>query len=1394
MGSASFKAKCLAVAGQLLVVATGATTGVSLGVARVLTSPIVAHGFTAPSAVTEINSNNVTSGLQFGGRIQNFGVDQVNPLNVYAATELGGIYRSTDGGNNWSHVDAIGLTASSDVKVAPTDSNLIVAVGFYDGHTAAGGGGDIWVSHDAGATWSKAARPDTCTSEPASNAVAIAPGTPGSILVAVADNCGLVTSSDSGVHWTGNDPSGGSNSNTTDVKARIISGQVQLDVCGEGGFFRSNNAGGTWTAPDTSASRPINRPATFPPCYTAVAPNDDNTVFLSSWIQDPTGQFCNSQILENDAAGASGSWTNLNGPFDSNCRASQVIAHPAFAGGTATQFELFWGTNSRFTHQTCDTLNTPRCGTGGAFSVYDNSIGAVHNAPDAHDLAFQPVPANACPFLHGGDGGVFRTTDGCNSSPAFTISSAGLHALQATQMAGTVFAGHTDLYMGLQDNGLWYTNNTGASWTQQGPDVYATYADHDGSGTTKLLWRSCFGCSDNLSDPGGTGTVGFSDPPGFQVPNNFHATQFGTRSYAFITPDSSTVPPNPAPTWTTWVTTDAGGTWTQMGPKIAATTPPFDIKATGPAAAPTFYLRLKVAGTPQLFRLQGPMDSTAVYTALTNGITSAGTFGVNPANPLNLYASDFLAGRMVRTTDGGASWTADNAITSLVTNSNALRFFDGFFGQQVTALDFDGNSNTILVGTAVNGTFASVDQGANWITVRGSQAVSRPTNFFFDQNNNVAFAGSAGRGMWKIQLPSADLAITKTAPSPATAGQHLTYTIGVTNNGPDAASKVVVTDNLPGSETFLSSTGGCVESPLGSGKLRCPQADMANGTSVSFTIEVLVHSNATVGGGPTSISNTATVTSGEAVDPNPANNSATSVVVVNDLADIVVSKICDATVPAGQTAHCTVFVDNTGPSDARSVTLTDKSTSSGTFSVTADTPSQGTCTPPASTFTCALGTIPAGSVSTPGRATVQISYTANDAQTINDLASAVSATPDPDTTNNSASSNIAYTAVADLAITTLTSSPNPVNAGTNLTYNSTVKNNGPSQAVHVVFRQTIPAGTTVVSVTSNPAGTPCQAGVPGDPTSPATCGFDVMASGSTRSITVVVNVNPQTTGTLHSDANVSSDSFDPNNSNNFAHNDTNVSVLGDITLGMTESPNPVVSGRSMTFTATITNSGPSTARGISLTETLPLGTSLAGTSISNGSSGTCALVVGDPHTLQCQLNDLDPGASASVYTTVNVASSVPEGTVLTMTGTATTSSNDPTPDTASASATAHAVADLAITYTGPSIYKPSTTVAYLIGVSNGGPSDAVSVTVTENLPPATIGHYVSDNSGGLCTLSGSTLTCALGTIVAGGSRSIQVNFFIQGNAKLVTSTASVSSPTSDPNTANNSASWSMSSK
>ena len=51
---------------------------------------------------------------------------------------------------------------------------------------------------------------------------------------------------------------------------------------------------------------------------------------------------------------------------------------------------------------------------------------------------------------------------------------------------------------------------------------------------------------------------------------------------------------------------------------------------------------------------------------------------------------------------------------------------------------------------------------------------------------------------FRVCVGEADLEITKSdSPDPVTTGSDLTYTITVTNNGPDAATSVTVTDTLP---------------------------------------------------------------------------------------------------------------------------------------------------------------------------------------------------------------------------------------------------------------------------------------------------------------------------------------------------------------------------------------------------------------------------------------------------------------------------------------------------------------------------------------------------------------------------------------------------------------------
>jgi uncharacterized repeat protein (TIGR01451 family) len=111
----------------------------------------------------------------------------------------------------------------------------------------------------------------------------------------------------------------------------------------------------------------------------------------------------------------------------------------------------------------------------------------------------------------------------------------------------------------------------------------------------------------------------------------------------------------------------------------------------------------------------------------------------------------------------------------------------------------------------------------------------------------------------------ADLALIKAGPpGRVPTGSNMTYTLTVPNNGPNPASGVTVTDQLPSSVTFVSATpsqGSCSES---GGVVTCNLGTMGNGATA--TVDIVVQP--TVAG---TVTNTASVTS-STEDPNEANN------------------------------------------------------------------------------------------------------------------------------------------------------------------------------------------------------------------------------------------------------------------------------------------------------------------------------------------------------------------------------------------------------------------------------------------------------------------------------------------------------------------------------------------
>jgi uncharacterized repeat protein (TIGR01451 family) len=132
-------------------------------------------------------------------------------------------------------------------------------------------------------------------------------------------------------------------------------------------------------------------------------------------------------------------------------------------------------------------------------------------------------------------------------------------------------------------------------------------------------------------------------------------------------------------------------------------------------------------------------------------------------------------------------------------------------------------------------------------------------------------------GAFEVVPPAgADLSITKSGvPNPVVSGDRLTYTLTVTNHGPQDATGVTVTDPLPGNVHFdsvASNRGSCTRSttkpaPKG-GTVSCNLGDLANGSTASITIVVTTTTSGV-------LTNTATV-AGNETDPDPLNNSGTA--------------------------------------------------------------------------------------------------------------------------------------------------------------------------------------------------------------------------------------------------------------------------------------------------------------------------------------------------------------------------------------------------------------------------------------------------------------------------------------------------------------------------------------
>src|SRR5262249_46459057 len=120
---------------------------------------------------------------------------------------------------------------------------------------------------------------------------------------------------------------------------------------------------------------------------------------------------------------------------------------------------------------------------------------------------------------------------------------------------------------------------------------------------------------------------------------------------------------------------------------------------------------------------------------------------------------------------------------------------------------------------------------------------------------------------------SADLVVTKTdTPDPVTAGNFITYTVIVVNNGPIAAQNVTATDPIPANTTFQSANIPQGTATNSNGPLIVNFGTVIVGPPATLSFTVRVNPGTPV---CTVIANSFTATSTTS-DPNLANNTGTA--------------------------------------------------------------------------------------------------------------------------------------------------------------------------------------------------------------------------------------------------------------------------------------------------------------------------------------------------------------------------------------------------------------------------------------------------------------------------------------------------------------------------------------
>lgn len=613
-----------------------------------------------------------------------------NPNIIYVGPANGGVWKTTDGGVNWSPLtDTQNSLSMGSIVIDPANPNIIYAgtgEATYSGASYYGrgllkstDGGDNWVNITSG-----------LPSSTYFSRLKIRPNNNSQLLAAMG-NSGLYRSTNAGVNWSlllsGRvddvifSPSG-------DTAFAVGSG-IGLRRSIDGGItfsaFGSGLGNGTRTHFDLAQSNP---PVMFASVYaSSVVTVYKSTDYGSNWATVTMS----SDFSNNDHQ----AW------YDLYCSINPKNENKVYIG----------------------TIDIFRSTDGNSFANITNgySGGSVH--VDQHNIIFHPTDENT--FISCNDGGIYRTT---NNGTSFSNLNQGLTLTQFYRITASPFT-PSRILGGTQDNGTQQTFSA-INWT-------AAYGGDGG--------EVCFNPFDQNFILGETQNGGL-----FRTTNggsSWSSAQSGittSEAVAWVAP----IIAHPAISGTFYVarqrvykSTNNGGSWTAISNNV-----------NGSSSSAVREMAISKSDPDLMFATTGTSlslvfkstDAGVTWASVTSGLPSRTitSVSVHPTNSNEVFLtfSGFNTDKVYKSTDSGSSWTS---IQGDLPNTPVTHL--------IVYTENTGKPNTFFASTDI-GVFVTENNGANWVEITNGLPNTVIMHLDYSPSTSKLRAGTHGRGVYEAYI------------------------------------------------------------------------------------------------------------------------------------------------------------------------------------------------------------------------------------------------------------------------------------------------------------------------------------------------------------------------------------------------------------------------------------------------------------------------------------------------------------------------------------------------------------------------------------------------------------------------------------------------------------------